>query len=151
PVAKPPSWLRCRAARSRLRRRVGAIKMSEEEFRAWQHAFETYGVNGLHATALQQYCPQISVPASSSENSLRQSFDIAAQGSKWMTNCLSYRFRCLLTLLMVGVAISCQSYPPPEQAAVDIDAYFQQVLSTRGAGLARKTKPVDVRAAKPGE
>jgi hypothetical protein len=30
-------------------------QMSEEEFRTWQRAVETYGVKGLHAAALQQY------------------------------------------------------------------------------------------------
>jgi hypothetical protein len=66
-------------------------------------------------------------------------------------NRLPYRFRCLLKPLVLGVAIFCQSYPSPAQQVVDIVAYFQQLLSTRGAGLARKTKPVDVRAAKAGE
>jgi hypothetical protein len=30
-------------------------EMSEEEFLTWQRAFETYGVNSLRATCLQQY------------------------------------------------------------------------------------------------
>jgi hypothetical protein len=68
-----------------------------------------------------------------------------------MINCLSYRFRRLLKPLVLGVAIFCPSYPSPAQEVVNIAAYFQQALSTRGAGLARKTKPVDVRAAKVGE
>lgn len=34
---------------------------------------------------------------------------------------------------------------------IDIIAYFQRAQSARGAGLARKTKPVDVRPATPGE
>lgn len=38
-----------------------------------------------------------------------------------------------------------------EQHSVDILAYFEQAERTRGAGLARKTKPVDVRPATPGE
>lgn len=29
--------------------------LSEEEFRAWQRAFETHGLPGLRATRLQQY------------------------------------------------------------------------------------------------
>jgi hypothetical protein len=66
-------------------------------------------------------------------------------------NCLPYRFRRLLKPLLLGVAIFCPSYPSPAQEVADIVAYFQQVLSTRGAGLARKIKPVDVRAAKVGE
>lgn len=68
-----------------------------------------------------------------------------------MINCLPYRFRCLLKLLVLGVVIFCPSYPSSAQEVIDIVAYFQQVLSTRGAGLAHKTKPVDVRAAKVGE
>lgn len=68
-----------------------------------------------------------------------------------MINRLPYIFRRLLKPLVLGVAIFCPSYPSPAQEVVDIDAYFQQVLSTRGAGLARKTKPVDVRPAKVGE
>ncbi|MEZ5788767.1 MAG: hypothetical protein R3D62_20295 [Xanthobacteraceae bacterium] len=44
-------------------------------------------------------------------------------------------------------------WPGPELRAepIDIIAYFQRVQGTRGAGLARKTKPVDVRPATPGE
>jgi hypothetical protein len=49
--------------------------MSGEEFRAWQRAFETCGVKGLHANTLQEYRPRTTVPAPSSENTLRQSFD----------------------------------------------------------------------------
>lgn len=37
------------------------------------------------------------------------------------------------------------------QENVDVIAYFQRASDTRGAGLARKTKPVDARPAKPGE
>ena len=29
--------------------------LSEEEFRAWQHAFEAHGLPGLRATRLQHY------------------------------------------------------------------------------------------------
>jgi hypothetical protein len=68
-----------------------------------------------------------------------------------MINCLPYIFHRLLKPLVLGVAIFCPSYPSPAQDVVDIDAYFQQALNTRGAGLARKTKPVDVRPAKVGE
>ena len=68
-----------------------------------------------------------------------------------MIYCLPYRFRRLLKPLVLGVAIFCPSYPSSAQEVVDIVAYFQQVLSTRGAGLARKTKPVDVHPAKVGE
>jgi hypothetical protein len=68
-----------------------------------------------------------------------------------LINCLPDRFRRLSKPLVLAVTIFCPSYPSLAQHAVDILAYFQQVLSTRGAGLARKTKPVDVRAAKAGE
>ena len=54
-------------------------QMSEEELITWQRAFETYGVKGLHATALQQYRPHTTVPGSSIENSLRQGFDSAVR------------------------------------------------------------------------
>lgn len=30
-------------------------QISEEEFVAWQHAYETYGLPGLRSTRLQQY------------------------------------------------------------------------------------------------
>jgi transposase-like protein len=30
-------------------------QLSEEEFSAWQRAFETSGIHGLHATCVQQY------------------------------------------------------------------------------------------------
>lgn len=44
--------------------------------------------------------------------------------------------------------------PPPAaraQALVDIIAYFAKTAAERGAGLARKTRPVDARPARPGE
>jgi Protein of unknown function (DUF1153) len=56
-------------------------QMSEEEFIAWQRAFETYGVNGLHATLLQQHrevlFPPTIKPASPTKNSSQQGFDSA--------------------------------------------------------------------------
>ena len=67
------------------------------------------------------------------------------------TNCLPHRFRRLLKPMVLGVVIFCPSYPSLAQEVVDILAYFQQVSSARGAGLARKTKPVDVRATTVGE
>jgi hypothetical protein len=39
-------------------------QMSEEEFHTWQRALETYGINGLRATALQQYRSRTTMPAS---------------------------------------------------------------------------------------
>jgi hypothetical protein len=53
--------------------------------------------------------------------------------------------------LVLGVAISCPTRVSHAQEAVDIVAYFQRVHNARGAGLAHKTKPVDVRPAEPGE
>ena len=51
-------------------------QMSEEEFLTWQRAFETYGVNGLHATSLLHCREALNLhttkPASSSENSLQR-------------------------------------------------------------------------------
>jgi|EndMetStandDraft_5_1072996.scaffolds.fasta_scaffold142378_2 hypothetical protein len=57
---------------------------------------------------------------------------------------------CLPTAIMLGVSIFCPS-ALRAQENVDVIAYFQRTYDTRGAGLARKTKPVDVRPAKPGE
>jgi len=54
-------------------------------------------------------------------------------------------------VLVLGVAISCPSCASHAQQAVDIVAYFQRSHNARGAGLAHKTKPVDVRPAKAGE
>jgi hypothetical protein len=55
-------------------------QMSEEEFHTWQRAFEAYDIKGLDATALQQYRPHTTMPASPRENSLRQGFDSAVRG-----------------------------------------------------------------------
>ena len=51
-------------------------QMSQEEFHAWQCAFETYGVKGLHANSLQQrrevlFAPA-SKPTSPAENTVQQ-------------------------------------------------------------------------------
>jgi len=35
-------------------------QLTEEEFRAWQRAYESHGLPGLRATRLQQYRPQSS-------------------------------------------------------------------------------------------
>ena len=57
---------------------------------------------------------------------------------------------CLPAAFVLGVSL-----PWPgallAQENVDVVAYFQRASGTRGAGVARKTKPVDVRPAKPGE
>lgn len=57
---------------------------------------------------------------------------------------------CFPTAFVLGVSILCPS-ALLAQENVDVIAYFQRAYDTRGAGLARKTKPVDVRPAKPGE
>jgi hypothetical protein len=57
---------------------------------------------------------------------------------------------CLATAFMLGVSIFCPSALLAQENG-DVIAYFQRTYDTRGAGLARKTKPVDVRPAKPGE
>jgi hypothetical protein len=63
----PPStqrWVVRRKASVIAAVRSGAItieeacrtyQLSEEEFLAWQRAFETYGLAGLHVTRLKQY------------------------------------------------------------------------------------------------
>ena len=49
-------------------------QMSEEEFLAWQRAFEIYGIKGLHATFLQQHrevlFPLATKPKSPTKNKL---------------------------------------------------------------------------------
>jgi len=56
-----------------------------------------------------------------------------------------------LKALGLGIAVLCQSHPLCAQADIDVIAYFARATEARGAGLARKTKPVDVRPAEPGE
>jgi hypothetical protein len=54
--------------------------------------------------------------------------------------------------VLLGVSILCQSTALlAQEKNVDIVAYFQRTYDTRGAGLAHKTKSVDVRPAKTGE
>lgn len=53
--------------------------------------------------------------------------------------------------VVVTIAAGCPRPGLCAEEPKDVMAYFQQVQSTRGAGLARKTKPVDVRPATPGE
>ena len=53
-------------------------------------------------------------------------------------------------MFYLGIAIFCQN-AAHAQEAVDVVEYFVRAHDTRGAGLARKSKPVDVRPAKPGE
>jgi hypothetical protein len=60
----------------------------------------------------------------------------------------------LASALALGIAMSCQaqaSHAQDSKDTIDVVAYFQRAHDTRGSGLARKTRPVDVRPAKPGE
>jgi hypothetical protein len=58
---------------------------------------------------------------------------------------------CFPKAFVLSVSILCPSSALLAQENVDVVAYFQRAYDTRGAGLAHKTKPVDVRPAKPGE
>src|SRR5262249_4606641 len=58
---------------------------------------------------------------------------------------------CFPKAFVLGVSILCPSSALLAQENVDVVAYFQRAYDTKGAGLAHKTKPVDVRLAKPGE
>jgi hypothetical protein len=58
---------------------------------------------------------------------------------------------CLSKAIVLSASILCQSSALLAQEDFDIVAYFQRAYDTRGAGLARKTKSVDVRPANPGE
>jgi hypothetical protein len=68
-----------------------------------------------------------------------------------MTNNLSLALRHFSKGLVLGMAVFCQNGALHAQETVDVVAYFARAQDVRGAGLARKTKPVDVRPAKPGE
>src|SRR5262245_32167456 len=50
-----------------------------------------------------------------------------------------------------GVSVLCPGGAAHGRDDVDVVTYFQRASDARGAGLARKTKPVDVRPATPGE
>jgi hypothetical protein len=65
------------------------------------------------------------------------------------TNPSLVRLRSIAFVL--GVSTLCPSGSLHAQEDVDVATYFQRAHDTRGAGLARKTKPVDVRPATPGE
>src|SRR5262245_27226042 len=58
---------------------------------------------------------------------------------------------CFSKALVLGPAILCPGSALLAQEEVDVVAYFQRAYDTRGAGLAQKTRAVDVRPAKPGE
>jgi hypothetical protein len=54
-------------------------------------------------------------------------------------------------VLLLGAATIGLSGASHAQQTIDVVSYFQQAQSTRGAGLAHKTKTVDVRPAESGE
>ena len=53
-------------------------------------------------------------------------------------------------LSCLGILLSCPAFASADDT-IDVLAYFRQAEAAQGAGLAHKTKPVDVRAAEPGE
>jgi hypothetical protein len=63
---------------------------------------------------------------------------------------LSLALRQFVKALGLGIVVFCQS-ASHAQEAVDIVEYFGRAQDARGAGLARKSKPVDVRHATPDE
>jgi hypothetical protein len=67
------------------------------------------------------------------------------------TNNPSLARLCFFNAFVLGVSILCASSALLAQQNVDVVAYFERAYDMRGAGLAHKTKPVDVRPAKPGE
>ena len=67
-----------------------------------------------------------------------------------MTSSLSLALRQYSRGLILGVVVFCQN-ASHAQDAVDIVEYFTRAQDARGTGLARKSKPVDVRPAKPDE
>lgn len=67
------------------------------------------------------------------------------------TNNPSLARLCFFNAFVLGVWILYPSSALLAQQDVDVVAYFERAYDMRGAGLARKTKPVDVRPAKPGE
>jgi hypothetical protein len=63
---------------------------------------------------------------------------------------LSLALRQFSKALVLGIVVLCEN-ASHAQEAVDIGEYFTRAQDARGAGLARKSKPVDVRPAKPDE
>jgi hypothetical protein len=78
---------------------------------------------------------------------LRELFDTECT----MTSNLSLALRHFSKWLVLGIAVFCQNGALHAQEAVDVVAYFVRAQDARGTGLARKTKLVDVRPAKPEE
>jgi hypothetical protein len=70
--------------------------------------------------------------------------------ARTLTNNLSFAFRRFSKGFYLCIAVFCQN-ASHAQEAVDIVEYFVRSQDARGAGLARKSKPVDVRPAKPEE
>ena len=70
-----------------------------------------------------------------------------------MTGCHGVAERLLRLAAAVAALLSLFSLCQPLQAqdTIDIASYFQKAYDAGRAGLARKTKPVDVRPAKQGE
>lgn len=68
-----------------------------------------------------------------------------------MSNCPLLTILRSSKALALSVAAFCPSHASHAQETVDVVKYFQRAKDARGAGLARKTMPVDVRPAKPGE
>jgi hypothetical protein len=68
-----------------------------------------------------------------------------------MRNGLAWRPRHLANVFALGATMSCLGQALHAQGTIDVAAYFQRAQDARGSGLARKTKPVDARPAKPGE
>ncbi len=56
-----------------------------------------------------------------------------------------------LALLGFGLVMVFSSLSLGAEERIDVVAWFQKASETQGAGLARKTRPVDVRAARAGE
>jgi hypothetical protein len=67
-----------------------------------------------------------------------------------MTSSLSLALRRFPKGLVLGTVVFCQNASHAEEP-VDIVEYFTRTQDARGTGLARKSKPVDVRPAKPDE
>jgi hypothetical protein len=67
-----------------------------------------------------------------------------------ITSSLSLAFRQFSRGLVLGTVVFCQNASHAQQP-VNIVEYFTRAQDARGTGLARKSKPVDVRPAKPDE
>jgi hypothetical protein len=68
-----------------------------------------------------------------------------------MTGAQRFELSRAVALAGFGILASFPCTAVSGQELVDVVSYFDAVSAERGAGLARKTKPVDVRPAEPGE